>query len=165
MTSTVTRTDRWNGFRFANVQQMEGREGPAYSADITLYDLDGTTRTVGHSRNDGNGGCDLRRFTDKRAEAAFKARAIALHPETDFEVDDLLATDLLTVATLNRKRSILLTTPDLGDFWDTQNPRYGSHYVLRGTLTPPMIAALKERHPDGSVWCRKRGDFIPLAEW
>lgn len=161
---TITQVDRWNGFRFTKVKTMQGRDGEAYSADITLTDADGNTRTVGTSRNDGNGGSDFRHFTDRDAEAAFTAHASALYPNHGHEVDDRLAADLVTVATFNRKRATLFITKDMGDFWDWDNPKHGTYATLSGTARNDDVDFLRGGVPDAThVWVKDKGDFVAIG--
>ena len=77
---------------------------------------------------------------------------------------DRLALNLVTVATLNRKKATLFTTKAQGNHWDWDNPHLGEYNVLSGSEGgfAGDVAWLKANEPGCRVWVKDAGDFLPV---
>lgn len=153
------------GFRLSKFKEHKGlsQETTAYSAVITK---DG--KPFAAVSNDGHGGEDMIRplprggVTQHEAYAQIEAAAQEVFGEDSFARESFLGELLghaLTVAMMNRKRSIMFVFPEDGDFWTE-----GVYRVAPTSMTMEELRrALLRQKPEAKVWDKNLGDFVTVS--
>lgn len=158
---TTSLTTPYGGYAITSVKEAEGREGPMFSATITLNGQ----RAI-HVSNDGNGSCH--RYQPIHGDyEAFRAALVdfetfARHwnqddPHAGIEDSDALVYRLLEVAELNRKR-VPIFLLDGEDFFAT-----GVAHGLRSTSHDEAVLYLRAAYPGRvRLWSRERSEFVSV---
>jgi hypothetical protein len=139
-------------YRLRNYRTMQGREGQAWSADITLGG-----KAIGDALDDGNGGMIHVYIRDLAQREAFEAEVARVCPG---DSDESFAMVLQTITEFDRKRNPIVAPDEaaLARIW------FGGSYIEYRVATPALAARDRVRRGEGGfVWVKGEG-FKPVAE-
>ena len=109
---TTKTSTRFGNFRLKGLKTLRGQENEAFEAELTHGGV-----TVAYVSNTGTGGSHMWTWVNPASERTFRDLAIIADDGTAFEMEDSLVWDLIEATKLARKKGLVFTMPEDGDFW------------------------------------------------